>query len=90
MYLSAFPRIMKFFGTNASMVQTSLTSALLGLSLGQIVIGPLSDVHGRRKPLLISMILFSFPLSVVLFHPMWKFLLLYVSYKDFPLQLGLL
>src|SRR3954464_11021135 len=58
MYLSAFPRIMKFFGTNASMVQTSLTSALLGLSLGQIVIGPLSDVHGRRKPLLISMILF--------------------------------
>lgn len=58
MYLSAFPRIMKFFGTNASMVQTSLTSALLGLSIGQIVIGPLSDVHGRRKPLLISMILF--------------------------------
>ncbi|MDR4947576.1 multidrug effflux MFS transporter [Neobacillus cucumis] len=58
MYLSAFPRIMKFFETNASMVQTSLTSALLGLSFGQIVIGPLSDVHGRRKPLLISMILF--------------------------------
>ncbi|QIZ08778.1 multidrug effflux MFS transporter [Priestia megaterium] len=58
MYLSSFPQIMKFFGTNASMVQASLTSALLGLSLGQIVIGPLSDVHGRRKPLLISMILF--------------------------------
>jgi DHA1 family bicyclomycin/chloramphenicol resistance-like MFS transporter len=58
MYLSAFPQIMKFFSTNASMVQASLTSALLGLSLGQIVIGPLSDVHGRRKPLLFSMILF--------------------------------
>ncbi|NYE07185.1 Bcr/CflA subfamily drug resistance transporter [Bacillus niacini] len=58
MYLSSFPEIMKFFGTNASMVQASLTSALLGLSLGQIVIGPLSDVHGRRKPLLFSMILF--------------------------------
>ncbi|MCS0673493.1 multidrug effflux MFS transporter [Cytobacillus firmus] len=58
MYLSSFPEIMKFFGTNASMVQASLTSALLGLSLGQIVIGPLSDVHGRRKPMLFSMILF--------------------------------
>lgn len=58
MYLSSFPEIMKFFGTNASMVQASLTSALLGLSLGQIVIGPLSDVHGRQKPLLFSMILF--------------------------------
>jgi MFS transporter, DHA1 family, multidrug resistance protein len=49
---------MEFFDTNASMVQASLTSALLGLSLGQIIIGPLSDVHGRRKPLLFSMILF--------------------------------
>ncbi len=58
MYLSSFPQIMEFFDTNASMVQASLTSALLGLSLGQIVIGPLSDVHGRRKPLLFSMILF--------------------------------
>ncbi|MDF2857861.1 MAG: ydgK [Neobacillus sp.] len=58
MYLSSFPEIMKFFGTNASMVQASLTSALLGLSLGQIIIGPLSDVHGRRKPLIFSMILF--------------------------------
>jgi DHA1 family bicyclomycin/chloramphenicol resistance-like MFS transporter len=58
MYLSSFPQIMKFFNTNASMVQASLTSALLGLSLGQIIIGPLSDVHGRRKPLLFSMILF--------------------------------
>jgi MFS transporter, DHA1 family, multidrug resistance protein len=58
MYLSSFPEIMKYFGTNASMVQASLTSALLGLSLGQIIIGPLSDVHGRRKPMLFSMILF--------------------------------
>jgi DHA1 family bicyclomycin/chloramphenicol resistance-like MFS transporter len=58
MYLSSFPQIMKFFETNTSMVQASLTSALLGLSLGQIIIGPLSDVHGRRKPLLLSMILF--------------------------------
>jgi MFS transporter, DHA1 family, multidrug resistance protein len=60
MYLSSFPQIMKFFGTNASMVQASLTSALIGLSIGQIVVGPLSDVHGRRKPLLFSMILFLF------------------------------
>lgn len=58
MYLSAFPQIMKFFGTNASLVQTSLTAGLLGLSLGQIVMGSLSDVHGRRKPLLVSMILY--------------------------------
>ena len=58
MYLSSFPEIMKYFGTNASMVQASLTASLLGLSIGQIVMGTLSDVHGRRKPLLVSMILY--------------------------------
>lgn len=40
------------------MIQASLTASLLGLGLGQLVTGPLSDVHGRRKPLLISMILY--------------------------------
>lgn len=58
MYLSSFPQIMKFFETTPTMVQASLTAGLLGLSLGQVVIGSLSDVHGRRKPLLISMILY--------------------------------
>lgn len=58
MYLSSFPQIMKFFETTPPMVQASLTAGLLGLSLGQVVIGSLSDVHGRRKPLLISMILY--------------------------------
>lgn len=58
MYLASFPQIMNFFETNAFMVQASLTASLLGLSVGQVVIGTLSDVHGRRKPLLISMILY--------------------------------
>lgn len=58
MYLASLPQIMNFFGTNASMIQATLTASLLGLGLGQIVMGPLSDVHGRRKPLLIAMILY--------------------------------
>ena len=55
MYLPSFPRIMGFFGTNAAVIQMSLTACLLGLALGQIVMGALSDVHGRRKPLLIAL-----------------------------------
>jgi MFS transporter, DHA1 family, multidrug resistance protein len=53
MYLPSFPTIVNEFETTASLVQISLTSCLLGLGLGQLVIGPLSDVQGRRKPLLI-------------------------------------
>ncbi|CAN7612638.1 multidrug effflux MFS transporter [Paenibacillus sp. LjRoot56] len=58
MYLASLPQIMDFFGSNASMIQASLTASLLGLGLGQMVMGPLSDRYGRRTPLLIAMILY--------------------------------
>ncbi|MFD0826384.1 multidrug effflux MFS transporter [Neobacillus sp. M.A.Huq-85] len=57
-YLPSFPTIVKDFDTTASLVQLSLTSCLLGLGLGQLVIGPLSDVKGRRKPLLFFIALY--------------------------------
>jgi len=59
MYLPSFPMIARDFGTSASLVQLSLTSCLLGLAVGQIVIGSISDAKGRKKPLLISISLFS-------------------------------
>src|SRR5919199_1517583 len=38
--------------TDDSLVQLTLTGTLLGLGLGQLVVGPLSDALGRRRPLL--------------------------------------
>ncbi|RJE90432.1 Bcr/CflA family efflux MFS transporter [Paenibacillus sp. 1011MAR3C5] len=58
MYLASLPQIMDSFDTNASLIQASLTASLLGLGLGQLVMGPLSDSYGRRKPLLIAMIFY--------------------------------
>ena len=52
MYLPAFPEIVKQFDTTASLVQLSLTACLLGLGIGQLVMGSLSDVYGRRNPCL--------------------------------------
>jgi DHA1 family bicyclomycin/chloramphenicol resistance-like MFS transporter len=52
MYLPAFPELRETFGASASAVQLTLTSSLLGLGLGQLLIGPLSDARGRRAPLL--------------------------------------
>ncbi|MFS0820129.1 multidrug effflux MFS transporter [Bacillus sp. 1P02SD] len=57
-YLPSFPTIVEDYHTNASLVQISLTACLLGLGLGQLIIGPMSDVHGRRKPLLVFLILY--------------------------------
>ncbi|RKP53243.1 Bcr/CflA family efflux MFS transporter [Cohnella endophytica] len=55
MYLSSLPQIMEYFQTNASSIQASLTASLLGLGLGQMIMGPLSDRYGRRTPLMIAM-----------------------------------
>ncbi|MFG1762791.1 multidrug effflux MFS transporter [Micromonospora parva] len=52
MYLPALPAITAGLQTTETAVQLTLTGTLAGLALGQLLIGPLSDVVGRRKPLL--------------------------------------
>lgn len=59
MYLPGFPLIAEDLDAHISLVQLSLTACLIGLAAGQIVVGPLSDAHGRRKPLIVSVILFA-------------------------------
>ncbi|MFL6127355.1 multidrug effflux MFS transporter [Actinophytocola sp.] len=52
MYLPALPALGADLGASSSAVQLTLTGTLLGLGLGQLVIGPLSDSLGRRRPLI--------------------------------------
>src|SRR3954470_22346672 len=52
MYLPALPTITRELGTTSATVQLTLTGTLVGLGLGQLVLGPLSDALGRRRPLL--------------------------------------
>jgi DHA1 family bicyclomycin/chloramphenicol resistance-like MFS transporter len=52
MYLPALPALGADLGASESAVQLTLTGTLIGLGLGQLVIGPLSDAIGRRKPLI--------------------------------------
>lgn len=59
MYLPSLPFIEKQMHTSASMTQMSITTCLIGLAIGQIIIGPYSDKHGRKKPLLAGLIIFS-------------------------------
>jgi DHA1 family bicyclomycin/chloramphenicol resistance-like MFS transporter len=51
-YLPALPAITGDLDAGPAAVQLTLTGTLLGLALGQLLIGPLSDTHGRRGPLL--------------------------------------
>ena len=59
MYLPSFPDIADDLSARASLVQLSLTSCLIGLAAGQIIVGPISDAQGRRRPPLISLVLFA-------------------------------
>ncbi|MGN1281382.1 MAG: multidrug effflux MFS transporter [Succinivibrio sp.] len=59
MYLPSLPDIMEFFSTNTASVQASLTASFIGLAIGQILIGPVSDAYGRFYPLMISLVIFA-------------------------------
>lgn len=69
MYLPAFPEMTEYFNTSASSIQGSLTASLLGVGLGQIVLGTMSDVYGRRMPLFFSMIVFTLASLACAFAP---------------------
>lgn len=58
MYLPAFPVIAKDLNTTTEQVAVSLSSFFIGISLGQLLYGPLLDKFGRKKPLFLGLLLY--------------------------------
>jgi MFS transporter, DHA1 family, multidrug resistance protein len=54
LYLPGFPAMGAALRVEASGAQLTLTSFLIGMAFGQLVMGPLSDRYGRRRPLIVS------------------------------------
>lgn len=59
MYLPALPTVQLDMGISASLAQMTLTMTLLGMALGQIFAGPVSDRYGRKWPLAAGMVIFT-------------------------------
>lgn len=59
MYLPSLPTLTSDLHTVASLGQLSITACLIGLAAGQMLIGPYSDSHGRKGPLLAGLLLFA-------------------------------
>ena len=57
MYLPALPELQAEFGSTTSMTQLTLTMTMMGMAVGQIFAGPISDLRGRKIPLLLGMLL---------------------------------
>ncbi|MEV4949826.1 multidrug effflux MFS transporter [Streptomyces sp. NPDC053755] len=58
MYLPALPEVTQSLRSPAATVQLTLTGCLAGMALGQLVVGPMSDKWGRRRPLLVGMVVY--------------------------------
>lgn len=52
MYLPGLPTIAREFGVETAAAQQTLSAFFIGLAVGQLIFGPLSDRLGRRRPLL--------------------------------------
>ncbi|HHY61338.1 MAG TPA: multidrug effflux MFS transporter, partial [Clostridia bacterium] len=77
MYLPALPEMAAHLSAGASFVQLSLTTFLLGLSLGQLFVGPLSDALGRRGPLLAGIAVYAVSsLLCALIPSIWALIML--------------
>ncbi len=67
MYLPSLPEIGGAFSISTSMVQLTLTMTMIGMSIGQILGGPVSDRLGRKVPLFIGMVGFTLASAVCSF-----------------------
>ncbi|MEZ3550696.1 MAG: multidrug effflux MFS transporter [Muribaculaceae bacterium] len=58
LYIPSLPEMVRYFHTTRPSVQLGLTFGMIGLGIGQIVLGPLSDRFGRKPVLIASLIVF--------------------------------
>ncbi len=59
MYLPTLPEMVRSFHTSRSTVQLGLTFGMIGLGLGELILGPLSDRFGRKPVLVVTLIIFA-------------------------------
>ncbi len=59
MYLPALPQIASDFNVPLASIQLSLASFLVGVAIGQIFYGPITDRWGRKKPLYVGLITYA-------------------------------
>lgn len=75
LYLPAFPDVAQDLGVSVMTVPLTLSAAMIGLGLGQVLYGPLSDRFGRKRPLVAGLVLFSVASVACALAPSFEFLL---------------
>ncbi|CAN7475054.1 multidrug effflux MFS transporter [Arthrobacter sp. LjRoot78] len=76
LYLPVLPALTAELRSTTSVAQLTITACLLGLAIGQVVAGPMSDRFGRRKPLIIGVIAYTVTSVVCALSPTVETLIL--------------
>jgi DHA1 family bicyclomycin/chloramphenicol resistance-like MFS transporter len=58
LYLPALPGVGRDLGVTTASVEVTLTMCVIGIAVGQLLVGPLSDTLGRRRPLVVGLTLY--------------------------------
>lgn len=69
MYTPALPAMCRFFGCAVPLAQMGLTMGMVGLGVGQLLLGPVSDRYGRKPVLVGSVVLFILSAVASVFSP---------------------
>jgi DHA1 family bicyclomycin/chloramphenicol resistance-like MFS transporter len=59
LYLPQLPQLAASLGTAEALGQATMSACMIGLGLGQLIAGPLSDRFGRRRPLMVGVSAFA-------------------------------
>lgn len=69
LYLPQLPQLASALGTSDALAQATMSACMVGLGLGQLAAGPLSDRYGRRRPLIVGVSAFAVLSLVCAFAP---------------------
>jgi DHA1 family bicyclomycin/chloramphenicol resistance-like MFS transporter len=71
-HLPTFPYLADFFGLPQGTIQSSLAGVTIGVAVGQVLVGPLTDAFGRRLPMIIAMLGFAAATLLVMVAPSFE------------------
>lgn len=69
LYLPALVFMGEYFSADTAQVQLTLTGSMVGMALGQLLIGPISDKYGRKNLILVSLFIYLLATIFIIFSP---------------------
>lgn len=83
LYLPTLPQMRAEFHTTRSITQLGLSFVMLGLGLGELIWGPISDKIGRKPILYISLVVFTITSAISIFSPTIYFFIICRLFQGF-------